>query len=108
MDNRQTILTMNTANCDTKLEQRNSDGEDVPAALFQVILTMKQPNKRETVSICFCLAPSPEGAIAQVSDEACGPDAGCLAGYEAMKAGRLTATATKIPLHIRGWGVQTF
>jgi hypothetical protein len=92
------------------LTREKNSGELEKMGLFQVIMTMKQTRNgtalHPIVSMYYVLAESEEEAISQVDD--CAAGGGTCSGYEALQNGDLAGTATRIPLHIRGWGRQTF
>jgi hypothetical protein len=78
---------------------------------YEVILVRKRPasdgtgSKEPVTSIAFVIAPGEKQAIAQVARNAF-PDGPIIGTEEDEK--NLTATATRIPLQIRGWGATTF
>lgn len=81
--------------------------------LFMVTLVLKRRRNNTELtpvtSMVMVLAESEQGAIEQARDNIMGPNpTSALDASEAMKEGRLTATAHRVPLHIRGWGTITF
>jgi hypothetical protein len=80
--------------------------EEKQAYLFLVTLTRNREDRDAVVSQYHVIAESEEGAIAQVEKLAYPEHRGCCLEPEQLK--NLTATATRIPMYIRGWGTQTF
>lgn len=98
-----------------KLHLQRIDQPEQTVGLYLVVLTLQRISKREDGSVSrlipattayYVLAENEEGAISQVDDNAFGlhPHE----QYDATKAGYLTGTATRIPMHIRGWGNNVF
>jgi len=98
-----------------KLHLQRTDQPTQTVGLYLVVLTLQrhdtdsdgnQRKLHDAVSTYYVLAESEEGAISQVDDVAFGlhPHE-C---YDARQRGHLTGTATRLPLHIRGWGSETF
>ena len=79
----------------------------VEAGLYQVIIVrQRKRDGRELTpitSMYHCIAQDAEGAIKQVDGNAY-PDA----SYTPASEQDISATATRIPFQIRGWGSQTF
>ena len=91
-DNDYATTLVNTAN-----------DELVPYGLYMV--TMIYSPK---VHIAYVLAPSEKEAIAQVDQLPMDEGEYILEGREAIDSGEMTATAVRVPFHIRGWGLETF
>ena len=75
--------------------------------LYMVTLTRRNVKEccSPTVSIYYCIAPDEKEAISQVESNAY-PELTGLLEDEYRKD--LVSSAVQIPLHIRGWGSQTF
>lgn len=109
-----------------QLHLRMDRGKDpsMLVGLYQVVLTVERysytdPDKEKdnrhrtklvpATSMYYVVAESEEGAISQVSDAPIGIEPkSAIDGNQAIKEGRMTATATRIPMHVRGWGLHTF
>ena len=76
------------------------------AGLFLVTLTRKIEGKYPVVSMYHVIAPDEHEAIQQVERNAYPEMEGCILDEEQEKS--LTRAAVRIPVHIRGWGIQTF
>ena len=95
-----------------KLHLQRSDKPDETVGLWFVTLVLEREHREFTklvpsTTCYYVLAEDEEGAISQVND---GPFnfGNAMDGYEAIKDGRMKATAFRVPFHIRGWGSQTF
>jgi hypothetical protein len=74
--------------------------------LWQVILSRQVPKKHPHTSVHFVLATDEGSACAQIEALAF-PEEPCSCLDDDQRA-LLAATATRIPLHIRGFGLMTF
>ena len=80
------------------------DGDNtVEAKLFMVSLTRPRQGRSPIVSQYFVIAEDGDGAIAQVADNAF-PE--CDYAYDLRDS--LECSAVRVPLHVRGWGNDTF
>lgn len=80
-------------------------GKPVVSHLYLVTLTRKVPDQHPIVSQYHVIAPDEEEATEQVKKNAF-PTTGCALTDE--QEDMLTASAFQIPVHIRGWGRDTF
>lgn len=84
----------------------------VEAGLYQVILTRQFRRGRYNhlstpiVSMYYCIAQSEEDAIAQVDGNALPDDE--YTTQAKMGVELIEQRATRIPVHVRGWGRRTF
>lgn len=78
----------------------------VPCRLFLVTVSRPFEGKHPIVNTYYVLAPDEQEAIGQVESNAF-PDA--IGGHAELALRQtLTCTATPLPLHVRGWGRDTF
>ena len=87
-----------------------ANGEVVPHNLYMVTMTYrpKRGTMHAKTHIAYVLAPSQAAAISQVDQIPMDTESYILEGQKAIESGEMTASAVRIPMHIRGWGLETF
>ena len=82
---------------------------DEQYCLWMVVYTYSDGRINPFTSIVYVLAQNEKQAIQQGEDVAVGPfRPSAVEGSMAFEDGRLTATATRVPFLVRGWGRSTF
>jgi hypothetical protein len=82
----------------------------VPFGLYMVTMTYKRKDSRMRANthIAYVMAPDEATAISQVSQIPMDTEDCAISGSLALQSGEMTASAVRIPMHIRGWGLTTF